>query len=875
MKKAGKFVDEGALVFKDGKVVLKFKEGASVAEKYKAFKLALKSGVKSRALGVADTLINKSSVLSSMRSRINGVVNKLLDFHPIKKLTQIIKDTKFVEGAIKTKKMLTGFIKSKARAIADRALDTVAGKAAKEAAGKVGKALGKVFKAFKVVGSVASKALPIIGLVANFAFEMFMRRGFDTDFQTNLNIAAGKAMDIQATASQIKSGVFPTETEPAEDVDLETEETEDGQPMQDIGLFSEANLYRETETVNVPEDSACYDEFTEYQEYMSQPEDDRDEIEERGLSQDVDNCLIAEGENYDDAGNFAYSFWDSPMVKHELGDPNFQTHDSLKTAGFDVPPELLIENYDEGSRDQLLKDIANSLIATFVIVSPDMFEDTDDVLDTETANPTQVGSITTPGAISSANATNLAAGGHSRAEGSSQAGEMRTTAKQFVQDEFNAKPLLARLFDVTDYRSAVVTLAHNSGWDTSDSSIGTQLKNVAKTFAMLPNLIASSFNKASYAASGASSTDFYGFGLVGYTDEELNALPDYDVAADGIIKYHSEIDQGKLKDLGVKEITEDGRITYQSDTDAKNLDVRAEKESFLTHGQPEHVVHLCEDGSFIWDDETTGEDDPRIAECYTDTVYDEDESTDDDGNIVMTENKKHVIVGKATYKTDDMVRAYLLDYPLMMAAAAEDWQDSINEAFEGEEDAADQRSELSKEMDEAMVDMGIMSGEAVSAANASSGSGSSEFGVDSVQAAFDAAGCAYDGYVVSSNGCTTLSQWFVGEYTTLTRSNGNGWKVASNLAAANHIATSDVPVAPAIFSTSTYHSSSVCGSGPGCAPNGKYGHTGLILKVEGDTVTTLETGSSYGGRTPCSFTSTYKLSEVSDMTYVNLGGYLK
>jgi surface antigen len=178
-----------------------------------------------------------------------------------------------------------------------------------------------------------------------------------------------------------------------------------------------------------------------------------------------------------------------------------------------------------------------------------------------------------------------------------------------------------------------------------------------------------------------------------------------------------------------------------------------------------------------------------------------------------------------------------------------------------------EKDEASTYLDEAMQDMGIPTDSGSSTAN-------SEFNPDTIQADFQATGCAYGAYTVSSNGCTTIPQWFIGEYTSLTASNGHGWAVASNLAAANNISTSTTPVAPAIFSTST--SSSTClGYGTGCAPNGSYGHTGLVYKVEGDTVYTLETGADKGDDNPCSFTATYKLSDRSDMTYVNLGGYLK
>jgi hypothetical protein len=706
MRKVGNFTKE---VLEDGRTILKFENVAARGNALKSSRLALQAAVKARIGTAVTSLINKSTVLTSMLARIEKVKSLLIDLHPIKKLTKIIKSTKLVgaitEKVTNMKKTVAEFIETKIRNKSRDLAGKIAGKFAKSTVGKAAKAIGRV--ALRTATTIA-KFLPAIGFIASFVFELWTRRSDDVSLNANLNIAAGKAMEIQATASQIKSGDFPTESAEIPDGVLgPTDSEEPGEPAQEIGLFVEANLYRETETVYVPEDSSCSGLFTTWQEYIHKDEDDKTAEQEAEHKDALMNCLDAAGETDESVETYAYDFWDSPYVKHEQGDENYQTHESLTgynqagdkvaNAADYVPTELLPETYKDAAIGWA-KDILNSLIASVIVVSPDMFEEEDtNTLDVDTANPGEIGSIVTVGARAQANSRALSAGGHSYEEGTAQAVAIENTRKQYIQDEFKAKPLLARLFDVSDYKSAVVTLAHNSGWNITDPSIGNQLKNVAKTFAKLPNLIASSFNKMSYAgASGAS--NFYGFGVVGYTEEDLAALPDYDVAADGVVNFFSEIKQGQLPKVGVEEITSDGRILYKEDTDADKIDISAKSTDLLANGS--HNVTLCDDGSFVWEDDYP---------CYSEIVHDEKEKVvggkvqrDGDGDAIMEETDV-ILVGPTSYTTDQLVRAYLLDYPLLTASAAESWKEDVDDADLTDEE----RAMLSKHLEEAMQDMGI------------------------------------------------------------------------------------------------------------------------------------------------------------------------
>jgi hypothetical protein len=649
--------------------------------------------------------------------------------------------------------------------------------------------------------------------------------------------------------------------------------------MQELGLFHEAKLASQIEIINAPdENSPCYAIYAEMPEEPDEDEPEDSDVrvkyeeEKNAVLDRVQTCLDDQGEGDSIIETQESLFFNAAMVKHMDGNPSFQSHESLKDGV--VPTELIAETYDDGGA-KLIWDIFNSAVAALIIVSPDMFmEDDDHILNTLSANPEQTGSIATAGGKVLSNTKMLAVGGHSFEEGSGEAQELEMARRQYVQDEFNAKPFLARLFDVSDYRSAIVTLAHNSGWDTSDSSIGTQLKNVAKTFAALPSLITSSLNKMSYASAATSSSDFFGFGMVGYTEDQLNALPDYDVAADGIIKYHSEITTGNLKYSGIKEITSDGRITYQEDTNADNLDVSAAEAKPLG-SDTAHGITLCDDfdvvaAGYVWADEDP--DGSIAASCWSgEMIYAEKETTkdgepvlDEDGDPVM-EDTSVVIAGPTAYTTDQIVRTYLLDYPSIMAAAADDYRELCDDIEDAKDKSAceTEKAEASDYIGEAMQDMGVMTG------SESANTTNSEFNADTIQDDFQKTGCSS----VGARQCTAVPHWFVDEYTSLTYGNGNGGQVSAFLATANNISTSSTPVAPAVFSGYTYNTSAICY--PTSAPyGGKCGHTGLVIKVEGDVVTTLETWKGKAGQSPCSYIGTYKMSDHPDIQYVNLGEYL-
>lgn len=827
--KAGMELDK---ITDDGKMIIKFADGAKGAEKSKAFRNTMK--IITETSGAAkSTFITKSKLLSSMSARILGKMNLTVGFHPIQKFTAKIMTSnggKLLTRVKNIDKTLNEFIEKKALALAKRAPGKLVAETAEKVASKAAKGILKTI----TTGLKASVIGAVFGYALDFVVGLVIERVTSVALEKNLNIAEGKATEIMAMASQIKSGDFPSETDApsdASDVKLTCDKAdkaedcyEEGTPMDEMDNFVQANLYKELTDNDITEEIDC------------------------GLSDDptdeeIDKCIEESNSGFssnDDSGKMVSNFWSSAGVKHETGKP------ANKEDGT-VPVELM---KDKDSKTEWLKDIRDAALESVIFVSPGMFE-SDGILSTEDASPIQIGSIATFGAKTASNAKMLASGGNAYKEDSPEAISIENNRKEYIAQEFAEKPLMARLFDVEDYQSAIVTLAHDAGWDTSSQSVSTQLKNVAKTFASLPNLLASSFNKLSYASANTDS-DFYGFGTVGYTGEDLAKLPDFDIAGDGIVmdSIYKEIKTDNLEYYGIQSISKDGRVIYKEDTDADKIDVRA-KEARPLGSNTKHEVIICNNGDFIWaENNNTCE---ATQKEVTETI---------DGKEVTT-----VISGRTSFTTDQIVRAYLLDYPLIMSAAAEDYTESCDglegsEKTECDADINDSSSFIS----EAMNDMGVSTG---SSGSSGSSGGNSEFNSETIQDDFQEAGCKYGAYSVGGNGCTTIPAWFVGEYTTLKYNGGNGGQVASKLASANKISVSKTPVAPAIASTynKNFASSTKCG--------GLCGHTWLVIKVEGDTVTMLETYSKLSGQDPCSVIRTYKMSDYSDIEYVNVGEYLK
>ena len=135
-------------------------------------------------------------------------------------------------------------------------------------------------------------------------------------------------------------------------------------------------------------------------------------------------------------------------------------------------------------------------------------------------------------------------------------------------------------------------------------------------------------------------------------------------------------------------------------------------------------------------------------------------------------------------------------------------------------------------------------------------------------AEFARTGGKYGGYSVGSNGCTTVTKWYVGTHTSLVYGGGNGGDVAANLVRLNPgrgLSGTTIPTAGSIFSTRdpAWGASARCG-------NTLCGHTGLVLSVNGSQVQIMETGSSLASTSPYAKVRTITWKSTHNVVFVDL-----
>lgn len=140
-----------------------------------------------------------------------------------------------------------------------------------------------------------------------------------------------------------------------------------------------------------------------------------------------------------------------------------------------------------------------------------------------TATPQQFGSINMYGGVFTSNEQMLAVGGRALTESEQTALELEQ--KQYLAEQQAQKPLLARLFDPTDYNSTIAQIGRAADIDTSNQSIGTQLKNVGKIFASVPKLFSFALGKIGGTASAASAISYdYNVPMIAFSQTEMDTI---------------------------------------------------------------------------------------------------------------------------------------------------------------------------------------------------------------------------------------------------------------------------------------------------------------------------------------------------------------
>ena len=114
-----------------------------------------------------------------------------------------------------------------------------------------------------------------------------------------------------------------------------------------------------------------------------------------------------------------------------------------------------------------------------------------------------------------------------------ESAQLKQDQNEFLAWRESQRPLIARLFDPTDYNSSVNQIARAANFDTSNQSIGTQLGNVVRLFASVPNLFGAALGLIGGSTTGAMSPipNAYQYGTpdapvpdIAYTDTELSQI---------------------------------------------------------------------------------------------------------------------------------------------------------------------------------------------------------------------------------------------------------------------------------------------------------------------------------------------------------------
>ena len=477
-----------------------------------------------------DELGAKVPKASAKVMRTQGVKNLMVGFHPFKQMDANLlnKLDNFVRSGITRKLAKRGIVET---------AEQIEKRVAKSAVTRIGKA---------VIGKI-----PIAGWIftaVDFGFTLWMKRAAQiAAVSFTLGVSMAKATDILSMADQIKYGerdmgvADQIANNLLKSLGVSTASAEyedDGNFARQLDYAAQVNLYKEIEIISEAETTLA-------------GSDDNRQV----TTDEVYNSLSAT--NTTKQGS---SFFDASLVNAEIDG----IAPSEKATMSDTPAQLYaIHTNQANSSDQIASDIINSVVeAVGVGVSLDTFNCGDATnpnlsmsnmfsgceFDDTGLTPRQIGSEAMYGARVTEKENMRGIGGNQLS--AVAAAEMERERVQIVAAEFKKQPWYAKIFDATKYQSVVATIARKASWDPADGSIFTGLRNLAKTFTSTPQLLAYSAGRAtpsSYAAYSAGMQSFYNIGSMGYTNEQLEDLPDFVTAANDV---HTQLEKLKedLKD---------------------------------------------------------------------------------------------------------------------------------------------------------------------------------------------------------------------------------------------------------------------------------------------------------------------------------------
>ena len=436
-------------------------------------------------------------------------------------------------------------------------------------------------------------------------------------------------------------------------------------------------------------------------------------------------------------------------------------------------------------------------------------------LTTDIATPAEHGSNAMFGARYLANDQAMMTGGRKLSD--KEAVELNLENRRYLAWRHSQKPLLARLFDPYDYSSSLNQIAYAANLNMGKQDIWLAMGNALKTIVSAPTIMATASNQLLGNNAYAASAYDYGVPMYGRSLSEMNEIINDD-------------SQGLFKNAD-KAI---GLFQIPPPPGEENPYIKYARECLLSEVSTSDYSVKPIDNS----------DGTKFN--YADTSDEEDEGKSSHWRTCQQQ---------ATQPDYKAVRLYVMGYYGVVSIACYHGDDGDSES-----------GAACKEM---QVDD-------VSSGSKSSSDGSGNVEATEMQKKFaDETHGHYGAYSTSSNGCTTVTAWFIGEHTTLTYGHGNGNQVVKQLIAANpgkNLKSEPYPTkAPAIFSSVAGHMHA----------SGGAGHTGVVTSVDPTTGTihTLESGannSMNGLSLPWSKTFEWKKEDYSSgVEFVYVGDYLK
>lgn len=366
------------------------------------------------------------------------------------------------------------------------------------------------------------------------------------------------------------------------------------------------------------------------------------------------------------------------------------------------------------------------------------------------ATPIAWGAIGMFGSFFMASNQGVQTGGHALTD--SETSELNLENRRYLAWQNDRKPILARLFDPSDYNSSLNQIARAAQLNVGDQSLGTQIANVFKAFTSAPSIIATASNQLIGGNAYAAASVDYGVPMIAWDSSTMN------------------------------EVLSNNK--YNIYDNAKNAIELLKGENNNSLVRPYHDY---------------------LKQCHAIQVNDNDYSIEPIDN---SDGEAWNYVSNVTNDTYDCAGKIKEDDYLSLSLYVMDYFNTASGAcYYGDDDD----SEANSACNEMGVDTAGSSG-SVGSVDTAGNQPANEM----QKAFADETGGVYGAYATSGFGCTTISAWFIGAHTTLVYGHGNGNQVVDNLIASNPgklTATNKPTKAPAIFSSwlGTLHATAIEG----------------------------------------------------------------